>query len=102
MKLLYVGRNYADFRNEALKYGVSRVTPFSQLKNLCWGESVLLAKYKPDLENKTREKDKRFGTAEMIGAFPIESVLIMNKKVSEELNKRLARFGKVAYTQEVE
>jgi len=97
--LNYIGKNYKDFRGEAMKQGISRNIPFNQARNLQWGETIVAAKWDPYSEKATiipRENggkglhlhplegvvsDRKLGKARVLGKFKLTSLIFKDPEL---------------------
>lgn len=79
-KLLYIGRKYPKFVEEAEKYGISRNVPFAQASKLKWGELVQCAKYDGYNEWELDCADDKIGRAKLLCDFKFTQLYIKDKE----------------------
>ena len=88
--LHYTGSNLypeKEFVKEAKKYGVNRCLPLRIIKNIKWGERILLGTYQKKVEGIDRGDKLIGGTANVFGYFVVDSINIV---ASEHYKEQLA------------
>jgi hypothetical protein len=109
LRLLFIGKHYPNFVEEARKYGISRNVPLKALANLTWGDEILCAQYQsagikePKYESNldgTRtqigERTKNLGQANLLCSFTLRDIYVREPSIAAHLQNELYLDGLVA------
>jgi hypothetical protein len=110
MNLIFIGKNYPNFVEEARKFDVSRNIPWTQLAGLNFGDEIFCAtyesagEYEPMYEKNSdgtrtellgKQRLKNLGQANLLCSFTLRDIYVRTPGISQELNQALWHDGLV-------